>query len=92
MIACIQIGNSDNKLTQQEWSKFVAECKIVIGEFCAITYFFSPSPGDASWQNACWVIAVNEADIDALKRGLVKIRKRYMQDAIAVVIGPVQNW
>ncbi len=83
----LQIGNTDNKLSQREWASF---CNAV---HRAITYhtvdvidsihFSAPSVGWADWQNAAWVFSCHDSEIDALKERITEIRKDYKQDSAA---------
>lgn len=91
MIFVIQIGNSDNKLTQSEWSHYVHTIAHYIKVYGIETYFFSPSPGDCPWQNACWVVSVSEREKDDFEESLVSVRKSYQQDPIAVIVGDVRK-
>ena len=45
MTVTIQIGNSDNKLTQEEWADFVSAVSNAVSESEARVHFFAPSPG-----------------------------------------------
>lgn len=78
----IQIGNTDNKLTQQEWSSYQLEVKETIKQWSTCIHFDGNSDPEAAWQNKCWVI---ETDRPAtLKLHLTAIRKKYRQDSIAL--------
>ena len=90
MIATIQIGNSDNKLTQEEWSKYVMDVHAATTANGIETHFFGSSEGTKPWQNACWVVAIQEAEVDAMFRAIAKIRKQYKQNSVAVVLGDVR--
>jgi hypothetical protein len=83
----VQIGNSDNKLTQEEWSKFCECTDRTIRAWCDGVHFSGGSRWDAAWQNACWVAAVDDLKIPCLQDDLTKVRKRYRQDSVAVLIG-----
>lgn len=76
----IQVGNTDNKLTQQEWADFVEKTGEMIGAFANHIYFFGAPPSYEEWQNACWVIQCGDP---RLKRELEKIRAKYKQDSVA---------
>ena len=88
----LQIGNSDNKLTQQEWSRFVRDVNQYLnGTMCKyITIHFSGgSHSYAPWQNYCWVFQKINTDIedyvlDTIKNQIAKFAKEeYKQDSIA---------
>lgn len=92
MIATIQIGNSDNNLTQKEWSEYVKAVHDATFETegGVETHFFACSEGSHPWQNACWVIAIRETEVDAMLQAIATIRKKYRQDSVAVVLGYVR--
>lgn len=80
----VQIGNSDNKLTQQEWSRFVKDCHSTISLIANRVHFHACSDGGAPWQNAAWVFELeDELDAMRLQAGLTDIRGRFNQDSIA---------
>ena len=83
----IQIGYSDNKLTQKEWSDYVDEVhRLIQSEACAI-HFFGGSSTYAPWQNVCIVAAMSLPLIAIVSMQLHSIRQRYRQDSIAVLSG-----
>ena len=85
----VQIGNSDDKLTQREWAGLYADVDQ------AIRFGFGTRLGKPTihgtwvsrtadpWQNACWCIEVNEALEERLRRVLSMIAGEYNQDSIA---------
>jgi hypothetical protein len=83
----IQIGNSDDKLSQKEWSDFVADVKTVLDRFEAKIHFFGGSPNWESWQNCAWVAEINESLCFGLKDHLIFLRKKYRQASIAWNMG-----
>lgn len=84
----IQIGNSDNKLTQNRWAHFVAGVQISVSGHCRQIHFRGGSDWDAPWQNACWVcVPLNEESAAALMAELALEAARNDQDSIAVTIG-----
>lgn len=86
---CIQIGNSDDKLSQKEWSRFVDEVRDAVIEEATEVYFFACSDGGARWQNACWVVRMDDVHISipALKEKLFRIRLQYRQESVAWMEG-----
>lgn len=86
----IQIGNSDNKLTQGEWAHFVAEVGQVVNEYVFRTHFKGGSDWDAPWQNACWVCEVNGDNVEALKEWIGVRRRNYKQDSVAMTFGETE--
>lgn len=84
----IQIGNSDDKLTQIEWSNFVNSMRSEIVQSGEV-HFEGSSRGDARWQNHCWVVAI-PSDLDqihSLKERVEHTRKNYRQDCAAFTAG-----
>jgi hypothetical protein len=69
----VQFGNSDDRLTQREWSELVAAVSRAVNaevlDHGGGLHFFGTAPADAPWQNACWVIELPPADDDALLDG-----------------------
>lgn len=85
----VQIGNSDNKLTQGKWSDYCFFVDADIEQFNDIIHFKGGSSFDSMYQNACWVFEIAENDIESLKNNLIEIKKRYDQDSIAIIEGDV---
>ena len=83
MDICIQIGNSDNKLTQQRWSEFILDIEWAIKYWSDQIYFSGFSRPDALWQNACWVFNISHLRSLGLKEEVMKVRLKYDQDSIA---------
>lgn len=85
----IQIGNSDDKLTQKQWACFVLELRDhVVRSGCNIR-FWGASVNYEPWQNLCCVCQLPDDDglLERFTRGITNIRKRYDQDSAAVLIG-----
>jgi hypothetical protein len=79
----IQIGNSDDKLTQMKWAHFYADVNHEITQANTRVHFAAPSPAQAAWQNACWVIEIDGSEALALRATLSRLREQYQQDSIA---------
>lgn len=79
----ISIGNSDDKLTQVEWSTFCRQVQSIVylesyrmhGE-----WFSDPT---APYQNMCWCVDVAEPHITDLRSELKDLARRFKQDSIA---------
>lgn len=83
----VLIGNSDNRLTQMEWSGYAGK---VNGLVRAWTYhtFFDGAPYTASqFQNHCWVFAIHKLDYQDFEDELREIALQYEQESVAVVKG-----
>lgn len=79
----VQIGNSDDKLSQKEWSAYVRDVGMCIRTLCPDVHFFGGSPNWLEWQNVAWVFNSTKEDATALYVELVDIRKKYNQESIA---------
>jgi len=94
----IQIGNSDDKLTQKEWSEFVNKVGDLVDSCCHTTHFFGGSSNWKQWQNACWVAVLKNSSYTCLTDeqytnflvDLAEIGGAYKQDSIAVIEGNTQ--
>jgi hypothetical protein len=92
MIFCIQVGNSDNRLTQSQWRDFCNDIHKLI-QFCeGHIHFSAPSVGWADWQNACWVFELPEDNsyLSFLKFRIKDIRELYKQESIAWFCGKLE--
>ena len=83
----LQIGNSDDKLSQAEWSNFFRDCHDCIIDHSEAVHFAAPSIGSALWQNGCFVAEISDDDIAIFSLELTAIRMRYRQDSVAVTYG-----
>lgn len=83
----VSIGNSDDKLTQSNWSAFVWEVNQAIETQANQVHFHGYSPGDKPWQNAAWYFDIDASVSEELKPTLAAIAQRYDQDSVAWLIG-----
>ena len=83
----ISIGNSDNKLTQVEWSLFVQDVEAAIKRSQAGVHFFGGAANWMPWQNVAWILDVEGVDVGALAREITCIREQYKQYSAWVMIG-----
>lgn len=90
MIVYISIGNSDDKLSQADWSSFVLDVDRAFD--AAVHYEGARAHGrwhslpTEPWQNACWCAEWHGElahVVEALKRKLASIARAYRQDSIA---------
>jgi hypothetical protein len=86
----VQIGNSDNKLTQSEWAHFAAYIDGVISRNVLNIHFKGGSDWDAPWQNACWVAEIHQDGVADLRRQLAQERANWKQDSVAIVVGDTE--
>ncbi len=85
----VQIGNSDNKLTQNEWAHFASAVKTNVAENVHRIHFQGGSDWDAPWQNACWVCEAmpEEFYLETLTTRLAKCRETFQQESVAFLVG-----
>jgi hypothetical protein len=90
MIAYISIGNSDDKLTQQEWSQFVVEMSarvVSIGQVHGAWFSVPHSP----YQNACWCVQFdNAAQVAEAREVTTEIRTKFRQESIAWAVAQTE--
>lgn len=90
MIAYFSIGNSDDKLTQAEWSEFCRAASKIASRYAVHGVWFSlPS---MEWQNACWCVEFEGSSKvsniglkEQFEDSLSELAERFDQDSIAVV-------
>jgi len=86
----ISIGNSDDKLTQAEWSDFVRKVDGAVRHYGPNVHGFWLSPSDARWQNACWCVECPEdlrwplaTRMPLFRLELGQLAQRFSQESIA---------
>lgn len=80
------IGNSDDKLSQAEWSNYLHSFRECMGKFATQVYGDWTSEPSSSYQNACIAIAT-ETPL-TLKAALASLRAEYRQESIAWAVVP----
>lgn len=85
----VQIGNSDNRLPQVDWSQFYHSTEDIIKAHAHRVHFSGTSHPADPWQNAAWVFAPGE-DTRQLKRDLAALCSRFGQDSIALTEGETE--
>lgn len=85
MTVHVAIGNSDDRLTQQEWAQYYAQVDSTVRAYADTVYGAWVSPSTSPYQNACWAFEP-EPDFDAVlfKRSLWRTAKKWDQWGIAV--------
>ncbi len=86
----IQIGNSDDKLSQAEWSEFVSYVRDAVVQYSSRIHFEGGSRIDAPWQNVCFVSEVSPSNHVRLLDHLSRIRSEYRQESVAVTVGETE--
>lgn len=94
--AVIMIGNTDDKLTQREWSEFVSDVTHLLLVYRVQLHFHGCSVGSAPWQNVCWVFDAPKdligepAIVVELRPELARLAAKYRQDSIALTVGKTE--
>jgi beta-galactosidase/beta-glucuronidase len=86
----IQIGNSDDKLTQVRWSEYVQAVEAIIFKYSSEIHFSGASLPFEPWQNAAWVAEVYEDLVVRFKFDLSQCREKYAQESVAFTIGDTE--
>lgn len=94
MTITLQIGNTDDKLSQLQWSRYITSASNWIQKYCesgaARIHFFGTSPGDEPWQNACWVFDISIEDEPNLRQSVLKVAGIFNQDSVAWTSGTTE--
>lgn len=86
-IVTVQIGNSDNKLSQKQWSDFIKKTRLVVSQYCGQVHFDGGSSFDSPWQNFCIVAELQSIDKQSLLDAIGDLRDEFYQDSAAVTFG-----
>ncbi len=91
----VQIGNSDDKLSQERWSEYINGLGLVLAELetdltdgCDIHFFGFSNPA-GQWQNVCAVFnvaATGEVNL-LIRQKLADLAAEFGQDSIALTVG-----
>lgn len=84
----ISVGNSDDKLSQHDWSDYVGAFVDVVHEYAEQVYGEWYSATGAPFQNACMAAAIPASLVDELRKALTEIRADYRQDSVAWAEAP----
>jgi hypothetical protein len=83
MIVYIRIRNSDDKLTQVEWSELCADMTELAADHAQVHAAFFSRP-DASWQDACWCVNFTEPAEQARARDAARrLGGKYWRTVVA---------
>lgn len=86
MTYVVQIGNSDDKLSQAEWSAFAFGLICVIERAAEEIHFKGGSDVISRYQNYCIVFELR-IKLKELKERLISLAEMYGQDSIALTSG-----
>jgi hypothetical protein len=84
MIVYVSIGNSDDKLSQVEWSRFALQLSAEVISLAAQVHGAWFSQPVSPWQNACWCVEfASEAQEMTAREAAAEIGRKYGQQSIA---------
>lgn len=83
MTVVIQIGNSDDRLSQFEWSRFILKTESFIHRRADIVHFSGFSTPAAPWQNACWLFILDSNESAQLWDDMKTLCVEFKQNSIA---------
>lgn len=97
-ICYVTIGNSDDKLTQQQWASFCYDLRSLVEDWTQQVHGNWVSAADSCWQNACMCFVVAAPSADQLQTVEILVRSdlralaaQYGQDSIALVTVPAEE-
>jgi len=79
----IQIGNSDDKLTQAQWAHFFKRVDNAVRSRASQIHFSGTSHPSAEWQNAAWIFEIDETPSLRLYDDMKVLCEMFNQDSIA---------
>ena len=90
--ATFVIGNTDNKLTQQEWATFCSEFIRIVTSHSLVVHFCGGPSTWSTYQNLCMVAEVSRErpEWEELITELTNLRVHFRQDSIAFSPGITQ--
>lgn len=83
----IQIGNSDDALSQKRWNNFFQRMHASILIHAEQIHFSGGPPTVTEWQNYCWVIEISPVVVPELLSEIRHIRAEFNQQSVAVTKG-----
>lgn len=92
MSTFIAIGNSDNRLTQQEWAEYVDVVAhlVISDDFVSEVHFAGFSPPHSAYQTGMWCVVVRENQRYRLRALLKAAAAEFKQDSIAWTDGKTE--
>lgn len=87
----VSVGNSDDKLSQAQWSTF---CQVVdnrVRRYADVIHGYWHSLPNAPWQNACWCAEVRQSEAVKLKNRLQDACADFEQDSIAWAVASTES-
>lgn len=86
----VSIGNSDDKLSQEEWAGFQERVDLAISMAASGIFGTWVSLPRDPWQNACWAFECKPDEKAQLRIELFALAATFKQDSIAWCEGPTE--
>lgn len=87
---CVTIGNSDDKLSQLDWSNFTYLVDHHVENTAWEIHFRGFTPSQSRYQTAAWTFTIRKQETPTLRAGLAMLADKFKQDSIAWMSGPVE--
>lgn len=84
--AYMTIGNSDNRLTQGQWSQYCAAAHALVHFHHVDVFFVGYSAPFSQYQNACFSFTYRAAVEDELRKEIAELAFRFNQNNIALAL------
>jgi hypothetical protein len=81
----VTIGNSDDRLSQQDWMGFINSVRAWL-KHSIVIHFTGFSNSDDPWQNAMFSFEIKAGQVMALREFLRKLAREYGQNSIALAV------
>lgn len=85
----LSIGNTDNKLSQQDWNRFVAAMDGVVNKAAKAVHFFGGPSTWMKWQNVAWIAEIQDEDTHIAMSRLMgevrELREEFGQDSVMII-------
>lgn len=88
----VSIGNSDDKLSQLQWSQFHLQTHLELHAVASEMHGAWTSGPTSAWQNACWCIEIEDELVEQAKLELKLLARQFRQDSIAWAEVPVTEF
>lgn len=90
--AYVSVGNSDDKLSQADWSLFVQQVRIALSGRARETHGEWYSLPDQPYQNACFCVVFADPDVPLMQKELAELRAAWGQDSVAWAEAPLTRF
>lgn len=93
-VVYVSIGNSDDKLTQEQWHRYYVSTNMLIRHATETIIGAWVSEPASAWQNACWAFVppTEYVSVEHLKMKLSEVAREFHQDSIAWAEAPVTEF